>query len=73
MLLRVQFLKKQHLISKNTRKYTTKPKEIRFKKDEKALYIKWDDKEFRYPAEYLRVYDPSVHSIGLDGKKRVYI
>lgn len=60
------------LSSKFTKMYSTvKPKEIRFKKNEKALYIKWSDIEFRYPAEYLRIYDPSVQSIGLGGKKRV--
>ena len=51
-----------------------KPKKLTLKKQEKALYIQWqDEKEIKYPAEFLRINDPSVNSIGLSGEKRVQL
>eukprot|EP01122_Echinamoeba_exundans_P015455 TRINITY_DN7344_c0_g1_i1.p1 TRINITY_DN7344_c0_g1~~TRINITY_DN7344_c0_g1_i1.p1 ORF type:complete len:207 (+),score=20.96 TRINITY_DN7344_c0_g1_i1:26-646(+) len=44
------------------------PVEIRAKKAERALYIKWDDgKTMRYPAELLRVESPSAEVQGHGG------
>jgi DUF971 family protein len=42
-----------------------KPVEIRVKRDEKALEVEFEDgREFRYPAEFLRVESPSAEVQG---------
>ncbi len=42
-----------------------RPKEIRYRKDEKKLEVDWDDgKTFAYPAEFLRVVSPSAEVQG---------
>jgi DUF971 family protein len=41
------------------------PTEIKVKKNERAMYITWDDgKVYRYPAEFLRVESPSAEVQG---------
>lgn len=62
----------QHFYCTNSSKSSLKPKKITLKKQEKALYIQWEEgNEVKYPAEFLRINDPSVHRVGHDGKKRV--
>eukprot|EP01104_Vermistella_antarctica_P017536 TRINITY_DN6225_c0_g1_i1.p1 TRINITY_DN6225_c0_g1~~TRINITY_DN6225_c0_g1_i1.p1 ORF type:complete len:268 (-),score=35.18 TRINITY_DN6225_c0_g1_i1:6-809(-) len=48
-----------------------KATEVRLKKKEKVLYVTFDNGvQFRYPAEYLRVYSPSAEVQGHDPSQR---
>eukprot|EP01118_Nematostelium_gracile_P013427 TRINITY_DN5063_c0_g1_i2.p1 TRINITY_DN5063_c0_g1~~TRINITY_DN5063_c0_g1_i2.p1 ORF type:complete len:159 (+),score=25.30 TRINITY_DN5063_c0_g1_i2:1-477(+) len=49
-----------------------KPSEVRLNKKEKALYLTFEDgRQFRYPAEFLRVESPSAEVQGHGFEKRI--
>ena len=48
------------------------PKEIRLKREEKALEVDFEDgRSFRYPAEFLRVESPSAEVQGHGSDKKI--
>lgn len=80
MFVRLRFQAATLRLNKPLRQFSSianadvKPIEIKLKKQEKALYIKFNDNcSFRYPAEYLRVESPSaeVQGHGTTQGKRV--